>query len=360
VEGEQTQVVETQDLNRTQIASPVAAEATQVAIRIECAVCHTSNPPGERWCLDCGFLLSAVPGETPAEAPPMESLPRLTAVGNGGREFALRAGPNTVGRESADVLLIDGTVSRRHATITLAEGTATVEDHGSTNGTRIAGQPLTPSEPRPVYDGDEVQFGTVRFALALPGAPPRPAQEEAATTAAAAADRPVRARLVAADGSELLLREGVNTLGRRSENELVVRGDPYVSGRHADIECGAEGCVLVDVGSTNGTFLRSQRLTPGDRHTLTAGDEVRLGQSVFLLELVTPPESGFEPWEGEAPAEPSATELNTPQARREPHPPTAQTPSEDAAASREETAETAREMESETAAEPSAPTEDER
>jgi len=285
VEAEQTQVVETQDLNRTQIASPVAAEATMAAIRIECAVCHTSNPPGERWCQDCGFLLSALPGETLAEAPPLESLPRLMTVGNGGREFVLRAGSNSVGRESADVLLMDGTVSRRHATLTLAEGSATLEDHGSTNGTRVAGQPLAANEPRALYDGDEIQFGTLRFTLALPGAPTRAAGAPA-TVADTFDDGPVRARLVAVDGAELPLREGVNTLGRRSENALVVRGDAYVSGRHADIECSAGECVLVDVGSTNGTFLRSQRLKSGERHPLQAGDEVRLGQSVFRFELV--------------------------------------------------------------------------
>jgi pSer/pThr/pTyr-binding forkhead associated (FHA) protein len=287
VQGEQTQIVETQDLNRTQVASPVAAEATQVAIRISCAVCHTANPPGERWCQDCGFLLSAVPGETPADAPPIESLPRLTTLGNGGREFVLRAGANTVGRESADVLLMDGTVSRRHATVTLAEGAATIEDHGSTNGTRVAGQPLAPGEPRPLFEGDEIQFGTVRFRLALPGAAARPAAEPEASAAEAPDDRPVRARLLSADGGELPLREGVNTLGRRSENDLVVRGDPYVSGRHAEIHCDADGCVLVDVGSTNGTFLHGQRLIAGERHMLGAGDEVRLGQSVFQFEVVT-------------------------------------------------------------------------
>lgn len=307
MQGEQTQVVETQDLNRTQIASPVGAEATQVAIRIECAVCHTNNPPGERWCQDCGFLLSAVPGETPAEAPPIESQPRLTAIGNGGREFVLRAGPNTVGRESADVLLMDGTVSRRHATVTLAEGAATVEDHGSTNGTRVAGQAVAPNEPRPLFDGDEVQFGTVRFRLALPGTAARPAVEPEPTNAAAADDRPVLARLVAADGSELTLREGVNTLGRRSENDLVVRGDPYVSGRHAEIHCGADGCILVDVGSTNGTFLAAERLMAGARHALSAGVEVRLGQSVFRFDLVAPQEEGAEESAEEASAESAET-----------------------------------------------------
>jgi pSer/pThr/pTyr-binding forkhead associated (FHA) protein len=83
-----------------------------------------------------------------------------------------------------------------------------------------------------------------------------------------------------------------------------VRGDPYVSGRHAEIHCDADGCVLVDVGSTNGTFLRGQRLIAGERHDLAAGDEVRLGQSVFRLEVVTSAEdAAVEDAAGAAPVE---------------------------------------------------------
>jgi pSer/pThr/pTyr-binding forkhead associated (FHA) protein len=277
------------DADRTQVAAPAGAEVTQAAIRIECSVCRTTNPPGERWCQDCGFLLSGTPGEAPAEQPPSEMLPRLVADADGGREFMLRPGTNSVGRENADVLLLDGTVSRRHATVTLADGTATVEDHGSTNGTRVAGQILPPNEPQPAYDGDEIRFGSAVFRLALPGSAARPAEEPAVAEQPATGDRALRARLVATDGTDLPLREGVNTLGRRSENDVVVRGDPYVSGRHAEIHCGDDGCALIDAGSTNGTFLRSERLSPGERHELVSGDEIRLGQSVFIFETVTPP-----------------------------------------------------------------------
>jgi pSer/pThr/pTyr-binding forkhead associated (FHA) protein len=298
MEAEQTQVVDTADLDRTQVGSPVAADATQAAIRIVCPVCQTTNPPGERWCQDCGFLLSAVPGEAPAEIPTNGTAPRLVASGDGGREHPLNPGPNSVGRENTDIVVLDATVSRRHATITLEDGTATVVDLGSTNGTRVAGQPVPPNEPRPLYDGDEIQFGNAVFTLALPGASPRP-EEADAPSIPVEEEQTVLARLVAADGTELPIRQGPNTIGRRSENDVVVRGDPYVSGRHAEIHCDEEACVLVDVGSTNGTFLRGERLAAGDRHDLRAGDEVRLGQSVFLFEQVASPSGVSEPAEPE-------------------------------------------------------------
>src|SRR5947209_13064875 len=100
---------------RTQIAIAAGADVTQVAMVIECAVCHTANPPGDRWCQDCGFLLASQAPE--AVELPAGSGPRLVLDG---REFELHAGANTIGRVGADVLLPDSTVSRHHATLTIA------------------------------------------------------------------------------------------------------------------------------------------------------------------------------------------------------------------------------------------------
>src|SRR5207247_1690995 len=114
--------------NRTQFAGepppmPGAfGEATQQGISVTCAVCQTPNMPGERWCRDCGFMLGATPVEV-GELPDPSTRPRLVSAGNGGREYTLQAGPNSVGRENADVLLIDAQVSRQHASLTL-EGTS--------------------------------------------------------------------------------------------------------------------------------------------------------------------------------------------------------------------------------------------
>jgi pSer/pThr/pTyr-binding forkhead associated (FHA) protein len=283
---------------RTQLVGP-GPDATQVAIVIACPVCRTENPPGERWCRDCGFLLgSAVAGAL--EMPDVAPSARLVA--EGGREYPLHPGENSIGRENVDVLLPDGTVSRRHARLILEEDQVWLEDQGSTNGTRVGGQLIPAGERRAVRDGDELRFGSVTLRLALP--------EGMAAAAAAAETRevseaslptgPAYGRLVAADGAEFPLREGKTSVGRRSENDLVVSNDPYVSGRHAEIACGPSGCVLIDVGSTNGSFLRDERLAPHQPQSLAPGDELRLGRSVFLFEAVTPSEEAV-PDEGETP-----------------------------------------------------------
>lgn len=72
------------------------------------------------------------------------------------------AAGNTVviGREPpADVVIPDKSLSRRHAELTLGGGDeVTVEDLGSTNGTRIGGKPVQRATLRP---GEEVLLGTV-------------------------------------------------------------------------------------------------------------------------------------------------------------------------------------------------------
>lgn len=66
--------------------------------------------------------------------------------------------------------------------------------------------------------------------------------------------------------------EGI-TIGRRPENKLVL-ADPSVSGKHAELRVGADGVVVRDLGSTNGTFVGIARVV---EHTLTAGDKLRFG-----------------------------------------------------------------------------------
>jgi pSer/pThr/pTyr-binding forkhead associated (FHA) protein len=288
VSGEQGAAVGEQ----TQVVGP-GPEATQAAIVIACPVCQTQNPPGERWCRDCGFLLASAAAGV-LEMP--ELAPSARLVGEGGREYPLQPGVNTIGREGTDVLLLDATVSRRHARLTLEDGQVWVEDEGSTNGTRVGGQPVPAGERRSVRDGDELRFGSVALRLALPEGfasavgVPEEAGEEREAGGSASVSAPVYGRLVAADGTEHLLREGTTTAGRRSENDLVIANDPYVSGRHAEFVCGPSGCVVTDVGSTNGSFLRDARLPPHEPQTLAAGDELRMGRSVFIFEAVTPTE----------------------------------------------------------------------
>jgi len=56
-------------------------------------------------------------------------------------------------------------VSRRHAMMTLFEGSLYLEDLNSTNGTRINGFQLTPRQKYRLRDGDEIEFARLRTML---------------------------------------------------------------------------------------------------------------------------------------------------------------------------------------------------
>jgi DNA-binding winged helix-turn-helix (wHTH) protein len=79
-----------------------------------------------------------------------------------GRSYPLGDGVNVIGREpGAAVWLDSGSVSRRHATITVASGDARLEDVGSKNGSQVNGSSVR--VPVTLRDGDHLIIGTVRL-----------------------------------------------------------------------------------------------------------------------------------------------------------------------------------------------------
>ena len=77
-----------------------------------------------------------------------------------GRSFPLADGVNAIGREPAAAVWLDsGSVSRRHATITVTGGDARLEDVGSKNGSQVNGSPV--QAPVSLRDGDHLMIGSV-------------------------------------------------------------------------------------------------------------------------------------------------------------------------------------------------------
>ncbi|MCS6852532.1 MAG: FHA domain-containing protein [Gemmataceae bacterium] len=70
------------------------------------------------------------------------------------------------------------------------------------------------------------------------------------------------------------LKEGLNTIGRMSDNDIVLP-DRCISRRHCAIVVDAEGrCVLHDTASKNGTYLNGRKLTAPVR--LQPGDAIQI------------------------------------------------------------------------------------
>ncbi|MFN7162507.1 MAG: FHA domain-containing protein, partial [Fimbriimonadales bacterium] len=190
-----------------------------------------------------------------------------------------RAGENIVGRDPAsDVLISDGTVSRRHACITIEENHAYLHDLGSTNGTRLNGEPIG-AERVPLPPNAELQFGSVVMTLELP--------EGFETPTVAAEVAPPLAHLVGVGDPNLRfpLYTRPQRIGRRAGNDIVLP-DAYVSGQHAVIEIVGADVRITDLGSTNGTFIGETKIAPNMPTTVPSDALLTLGKTQFRIEWV--------------------------------------------------------------------------
>ncbi|MEA3401736.1 MAG: FHA domain-containing protein [Armatimonadota bacterium] len=133
----------------------------------------------------------------------------------------------------------------------------------------VAADAATRPEPEPTAAEDRP----------VPQPPPAPASEEPMR------EEPRAPRLVViesddeerAAGDEVPLSAAV-TVGRSEENSLRLR-DRFVSSRHALI-CLRDGRrILVDRGSTNGTFVNGERVE--DEVELRDRDRIAMGNTVF-------------------------------------------------------------------------------
>ncbi|MCZ7646426.1 MAG: FHA domain-containing protein [Planctomycetota bacterium] len=73
------------------------------------------------------------------------------------------------------------------------------------------------------------------------------------------------------------------TLGRDSQNSVMLF-DAHASRRHAEVFCNARGEVFViDLGSSNGTYLNDGRMEANKPSSLRSGDNIRIGGKVFTF-----------------------------------------------------------------------------
>ncbi len=90
--------------------------------------------------------------------------------------------------------------------------------------------------------------------------------------------------LVLSNGREIPLQPGRITIGRGAGNNVVLNVT-QVSRRHAEIRYDGRDCLLVDLGSTNGTAVDGRALTPHQPYPLRPGSVVSMGgQAVFRIE----------------------------------------------------------------------------
>jgi pSer/pThr/pTyr-binding forkhead associated (FHA) protein len=108
--------------------------------------------------------------------------------------------------------------------------------------------------------------------------------------------QPLQQQAPAADMQTISALQGINcddtivldnaiteyTIGRKTGEFTAIFGSQnFVSRQHAKLINSTEGWQVVDLGSTNGTYVNNTRLTANNGVTLTIGDEVRFASLTF-------------------------------------------------------------------------------
>lgn len=241
-----------------------------------------------------------------------------------GREYAVPPEGLTIGRDAGcDVVVAAANVSRRHARVTQVLGGYELVDT-STNGVLVNGARVQGTLA--LARGDTVKVGNDEFrfyADAEPAAPPRSIQEVPSLQATAAipavkrpapfappppplpsfsqptpsvvpnasptgATPPARRSLASleilnegpAKGTRFEISSPLTHVGRGDHNDVAIH-DESVSESHAKIQRREDAWYIVDMDSTNGTYVSGNRVF--GEATVTSGADLRFGGVKMLF-----------------------------------------------------------------------------
>lgn len=147
-----------------------------------CTNCGHKNPEGSNFCSSCGTPLKEgaaadttitfMPGEleadleeeihiSPAELEGGRGVLIVKRGPNAGSKYFLDTDATTIGRHpDSNIFLDDITVSRRHSEIRRGDGSFSLHDVGSLNGTYVNKERVEESSLR---SGDEIQIGKFKL-----------------------------------------------------------------------------------------------------------------------------------------------------------------------------------------------------
>ena len=285
------------------------------------------------------YISSANLQQAGIAAPPRPATRRTRASGGrlvslvDGREYAVPAEGLVIGRDAAcDVVVPTAEVSRRHAQIVPSQDGYVLKDTSTNgvfvNGERVAasqvlgrgdilrignedfrfyadvGVDATPADVTPTPADPAAAAEAARAAAALRSTPPReqepapaapsptpaPARASGAgaptpiiaprsITTPAASQRPVLATLQVTssgvlNGQQFEVRTPLTHVGRGAHNDIVLP-DESVSDSHAKIQKREVGWYVVDMGSTNGTYVGGRRVDT--EHKIEGAPDLRFG-----------------------------------------------------------------------------------
>jgi ABC-type multidrug transport system ATPase subunit/pSer/pThr/pTyr-binding forkhead associated (FHA) protein len=210
------------------------------------------------------------------------------------------------GRDPArvNVVVNHPNVSSLHATFQL--NPLSITDHQSTSGSWLGSERITAGKPHSLDPHAFVGLGPVavpvtlvlQLAQALSAGTGTSASAQHSPVAPAAAVLGAAGDRLSAAGSagkpkhKTVIGQvrvdgpavSVKSIGRTPENDIQV-AHPQVSSKHAALHFVAGQIFLEDKNSANGTFVKGQRIAPGQRVPVTSGEKVFIGPMPLLIQV---------------------------------------------------------------------------
>ena len=179
-----------------------------------------------------------------------------------------------------DIILQNSSVSRKHAVLYVDHNLVFIQDLGSVNGVQVDDTLVQGSVQ--ITEQSQVKIGT--FKLFIEYVSPQESERGGFQTAVVHPNQ-AHGKVVVINGpqagKEFYLFEPITSVGRTEENDITI-AHISVSRHHARLKYEDNGSyVITDPNSSNGTFVRNQRVVQGMR--AWHGDQVRFGQIECIL-----------------------------------------------------------------------------
>ncbi len=180
------------------------------------------------------------------------------------------------------VFAADGLMSTRHFSLTMTPQGFFLTDLGSSNGTYVNGERVVHYE---IKSGDQILAGSTVFQFEIEIETVSPSTSSQSPQQSILNESPQPCLTIASNnGQERVLCAGQRiTIGRADLSEWVFPSDPRMSSEHMAIRSIDRDWEVVDLTSSNGTYVNETRIT---QCRLRSGDSIVAGGTAFSIAIV--------------------------------------------------------------------------
>ena len=208
---------------------------------------------------------------------------KLVFPGGDHAPLEVGGGTVTIGRDAGCTIVLDKDgVAPRHCEIVGTDDGASLRALDSALATVLNGRQVT--APTPLKDGDLIVIGRIGCSVVnerkvAPQQAAAPVRDEATRVRAALPNFVLRGVSGPTLGKTFAVSNGA-VIGRQADCDIPIAADE-VSRHHVRLKVTADGVMVEDMGSANGTYVGNQRIS--EATLLRPGEELRLDTIRFQL-----------------------------------------------------------------------------